>query len=121
MIATNIATITLSDADLQAVLAARQAAAQGNAVVVLEPTQPQTFADRMLALNGTNLNRWSGVRPAAIVTTAKGRRGVFWAGYKNGVFRIGTCKITDGGLCYKPNRFDGCWFDSLEKLAEFNA
>jgi hypothetical protein len=115
----NVTTLVLSDAEIAAVLAARN----GNAVAIVDApvAAPTGFIDRMLALNGTNLNRWAGVRPAAVINTKKGRRGVFWVGYKNGVLRIGTCKITDAGRCYKPNKYDGAWFDDAETLALLNS
>ena len=79
------------------------------------------FMSKMLKLNGTAINRRRvSNRPAAVINTVKGRRGVFWVGYKNGEFRIGTCKMTVDGYLHQMNRFDGCFFQAAESLEAFN-
>lgn len=114
----NVTTVSLSDDELAMVLARR-----GNATAVVEAPIPPTqtgFMAKMHALAGTSLNRRLGVRPVAVVNTERGKRGVFWVGYKEGTLRVGYCKMTDTGRCHKPNRFDGSWFCDAANLADLN-
>lgn len=121
-VATAIATMELT-ADELALIARRRA---GEIKVDVEPpvtATPTGFMGRMLALNGTNLNRWNRNRPVAVINTIKGKRGVFWVGYSTkhpGELRVGTCKVTGDGFCYKPNKFDGAFYNNASELADLN-
>jgi hypothetical protein len=113
----NVTTVRLTDAELAMVLANRnQTTAE-----VEEPKAAATgFMARMQALVGTNLQRYLSPRPAATIMTQKGPRGVFWVGMKLGVLRIGTCKVTQAGRCYKPGQYDGAFFQDAEHLVALN-
>jgi len=120
------ATTTLSNEEMAMLAAFRHQKELGNATVAVDPVVIETtvvnpFVKRMMGLNGTSLNRSRGVMPGATINTKVGRRGVFWVGMKNGTLRVGTCKLTETGRCHKPNKFDGCWFESAENLAQYNA
>lgn len=79
------------------------------------------FMAKMLALNGTNINRSTSRLPAAKVRTIMGVRGVFWAGYVDGEYRIGTCRITKSGHLHKfARRYDGAFFNSAAELERLN-
>lgn len=100
----------------------------GHAIQILpaRPLIPSTptvtgFKAQMLRLTGTSINRSVSSRPAAVINTAKGKRGVFWVGIKDGVLRVGTCLITNGGYLYKRNRFDGSFFQTADSLVQYNS
>lgn len=80
-----------------------------------------TFLDKIEALGDVNLNRSRGVYPAMVVNTSRGKRGIFWAGVKNGTLRVGTCKMTEIGRLHKPNKFDGRWFQDATDLLPYNS
>ena len=84
------------------------------------PKPSASFMARIDALNGTNIYRGTSHRPAMVVNTVKGKRGVFWVGYKNGELRVGTCKVTLDGYLHKRNKFDGSFFQSAASLADYN-
>ena len=120
--AANVLVLTNDEAAF--ILAQRNAGFVPEAVMPVEKpiSKGAIFLDKIEKLDGTNLNRYRGAYPAMVVNTTKGKRGVFWVGVKNGALRVGTCKITEGsGRLYKPNKFDGCWFQDAVDLVPLNS
>lgn len=58
--------------------------------------------------------------PICKINTTKGVRGVFWVGYKNGVLRVGSVKLTNAGRCYKPGVYSGIFYQDAADLVELN-
>lgn len=124
----------LSAAEIAMIHAVRagQITAEVEAPVAAAAAVPATdhpFITRMRGLipagqSSLYINRKLGhFRPAAIVNTVKGRRGVYCVGpAKNGsgVLTVYTCKITGPGYLHRPGKFDGSFSQPVADLCQFN-
>ncbi len=108
--------------ELAGIIARRQGLTFVSEVITAPVVAPlSAFATKVASFEGQSRNLRLSPFPLFKVNTIKGQRGVFWVGRgDDGNFRIGTIKLTEAGRCYKPGKFAGMFYNSVEALESLN-
>jgi hypothetical protein len=115
-----VVTLEVTADELADIIARRQG--QFTSEVINAPVAaPSTFANKVASFEGQSRNLRLSPFPLFKVNTIKGQRGVFWVGRgDDGELRLGTIKLTEAGRCYKPGKFAGMFYNSVEALESLN-